>query len=261
MSTPESTRAGTDTGTRPGTQAGAHAVVQAEVRSPDGEDIPSLADTSGLREPPSTPRGVRTRAALVAAARVVFERDGYLDSRLTDITAEAHCSTGTFYTYFSSKEEILQAVIQGAQDDMLHPGMPRLGPEDASPAAVIGASNRAYFEAYRRNARLMAILDQVATIDPKFRELRRRRSRAFADRNARAVHALQERGVADPELDPALAARALSGMVSRMAHYAFVLEADVDLDGLVDTCTRLWVNALRLAPEAGGLSTTQEDLR
>ena len=37
---------------------------------------------------------------------MVFERDGYLEARLTDITAEAHCSTGSFYTYFDSKEAL-----------------------------------------------------------------------------------------------------------------------------------------------------------
>ncbi|WP_113699225.1 TetR/AcrR family transcriptional regulator [Nonomuraea lactucae] len=63
---------------------------------------------------PSCARGQRTRAALVAAGRRVFERDGYLDARLIDIAAEAKCSTGSSYTYFASKEEILQAVIEAA---------------------------------------------------------------------------------------------------------------------------------------------------
>lgn len=214
-------------------------------------DIPSLVDTSVLREPPLTARGLRTRAALVAAARVVFERDGYLDARLSDITAEAKCSTGSFYTYFSSKEEILQAVLEAAQHDMLHPGMPRLSADEASPVAVIEASNRAYFEAYKRNAKLMLILDQVAAIDPKFRELRRRRARAFADRNARSIRDLQERGLADRELDPHTAARALSGMVGRMAYYAFALEEETSLDELVRTATRLWANALKIDEAAG----------
>ena len=214
------------------------------------EDIPSLADTSSLREPPTTKRGARTRASLVAAARVVFERDGYLDARLTDITAEANCSTGTFYTYFSGKDEILQAVIEAAQDDMLHPGMPRLKPEEASAVAVLEASNRAYFEAYRRNAKLMLILDQVAASDPKFREVRRRRSRAFADRNARAIKDLQDRGLADADLDPYMASRALSGMVSRMAYYAYALGEDFPLEELVETATRLWANALKMATKA-----------
>ncbi|MGY1869430.1 TetR/AcrR family transcriptional regulator [Nocardia gipuzkoensis] len=209
-------------------------------------EIPSLADTSALREPPLTARGLRTRAALVAAARVVFERDGYLDARLSDITDEAKCSTGSFYTYFSSKEEILQAVLEASQHDMLHPGMPRLSADEASPVAVIEASNRAYFEAYKRNAKLMLILDQVAAIDPKFREMRRRRARAFSARNAQSIRDLQERGLADRELDPQTAARALSGMVGRMAYYAFALEEETSLDDLVRTATRLWANALKI---------------
>ncbi|WP_244242179.1 TetR/AcrR family transcriptional regulator [Nocardioides seonyuensis] len=211
-------------------------------------DMPPLADVTALKTP-TTPRGARTRAALVAAARVVFERDGYLEARLTDITAEAHCSTGSFYTYFTNKEEILQAVIEGAQNDMLNPGMPRLSEEESSPEAIIRASNRAYFEAYRRNAKLMMILEQVAAIDPKFREVRRRRSQAFAHRNAKGIAALQEQGLVDTDLDAVLASLALSSMVSRMAYHTFCLGDEVPMDDLVETCTRLWVNALQMAPE------------
>ncbi|HSS24843.1 MAG TPA: helix-turn-helix domain-containing protein, partial [Mycobacterium sp.] len=91
---------------------------------------PSMARPSLLREPPATERGLRTRAALVAAARKVFERDGYLNARLIDITRAANCSAGTFYTYFSGKEEVFAAVLEVAQEDMLHPGMPHVAGDD-----------------------------------------------------------------------------------------------------------------------------------
>lgn len=211
--------------------------------------VPPLADTSAFRPPPVTARGARTRAALVAAARVVFERDGYLDARLTDITAEANCSTGSFYTYFASKDEIFQAVLEAAQHDMLHPGFPRIGEEAASPEAVIRASNRAYLEAYKRNARLMLILEQVAVIDPKFQEVRRARGRVFIQRNARGIKRLQDQGLVDAELDPLLAARALSGMVSRLAYDVFCLGEKVSMKQMIDTTTRIWVNALKLEPQ------------
>lgn len=215
----------------------------------DGEP-PPLADLTQLKNLPTTARGLRTRTALVEAARKVFERDGYLEARLTDITAEAKCSTGSFYTYFTSKEEILQAVIEAAQNDMLNPGMPRLSEEEALPQAVIRASNLAYFKAYKRNAKLMLILEQVAAIDPKFREVRRRRSQAFAQRNARSIASLQERGLADRSLDPVPTSRALSAMVSRMAYYTFCLGDDATIEQLVEVSTRLWANALQLAPAA-----------
>ncbi|MEV5409682.1 TetR/AcrR family transcriptional regulator [Thermopolyspora sp. NPDC052614] len=208
------------------------------------DDIPLLADTSGMKQP-STARGARTRAALVAAARRVFERDGFLGARITDIPAEANCATGTFYKYFSSKEEIFTAVLEAAQDDMLHPGMPHADGDD--PIAVIEASNRAYLVAFLRNAKLMELMQQVALIDPKFRELRRRRGAIFAERNARRIAELQERGLADPTLDPLLTSMALSGMVSRIAMDVLVPQLR-ELDEVVEVVTKLWVNGLKLTP-------------
>jgi len=194
---------------------------------------------------PVTRRGVRTRQALVDAARVVFERDGYLNARLTDITVEAKCSTGTLYTYFSGKEEIFAAVMEAAKNEMLHPGTPHVS-EDEEPAVIIEASNRAYLESYRRNAKLMELMEQVANIDPAFRELRLARGRTFVERNAKGIEELQRRGLADPELDAMATSRALSGMISRMAFHAFVLGDGEDFDELVYTATRVWCNALRI---------------
>ncbi|MFD4429517.1 TetR/AcrR family transcriptional regulator [Nocardia sp. NPDC058497] len=218
----------------------------------DGEGaLPSMARTSLLRELPATPRGLRTRSALIDAGRKVFERLGYLDTRLVDITQEANCSSGTFYTYFAGKEEIFAAILEHAQEDMLHPGMQHVAGDD-DPASIVEASNRAYFEAYKRNAKLMGLLEQVANIDPEFSKLRQDRADAFIHRNARSIANLQERGLADPALDPMLTSRALSGMVSRLAFNYFVIgEGHLDgkprpMEDLVYTVTRLWVNALRM---------------
>ena len=213
------------------------------------ENAPSMAPPS--RQPPATPRGVRTRAALISAARTVFERDGYLDTRLADITKEARCATGSFYTYFANKEEIFAAVLEQAQEDMMHPGMGRVSNAD-DPYAVLEASNRAYLEAYRRNAKLMALLEQVSHVDQEFSKFRMRRADAFIRRNARGIADLQARGIADADIDPLLASRALSGMVSRLAYSVFTPgegetanSEPVEFETLVSTVTRLWANALR----------------
>lgn len=201
------------------------------------------------RQLPATVRGARTRAALVAAARKVFERDGYLDVKLTDIAKVAGCATGSFYTYFTNKEEIFAAVLEQAQQDMMHPGMGRVGGTD-DPYAALEASNRAYLEAYRRNAKLMGLLEQVAQIDPEFRAFRARRADAFIARNAAGIADLQGRGIAAADVDPLLASRALSGMVSRLAYSIFVGGevpdgAGADFETVVHTVTRLWANALQ----------------
>jgi AcrR family transcriptional regulator len=194
--------------------------------------------------PPVSARGARTREALVKAAREVFERDGFLDARITDITATAGVAAGSFYTYFKRKEDVFAAVMEEVNEEMLHPRLRAFADRD-DPVSVIEATNRSYLAAYRRNAKLMGLMEQVAQIDEDFRRMRLRRVRSFTDRNAQAIQQLQRRGLADPDLDPQLAAQALSAMVGRMAYFRYVQGlGNASVESLAKTLTRLWAGAL-----------------
>lgn len=200
------------------------------------------------RPAPRTRRGIRTRTALIEAARKVFERDGYLEAKISDISATAGVASGSFYTYFDGKDEIFAAVVEQVQEEMLHPHVrERSGITD--PSVLIEAANREYLLSYKRNARLMAVFEQVAQVDENFRRMRIERSRAFVQRNARMIRALQRSGRAAADLDPTITAHALSGMVSRMAYLVFVLDQRIPFEKLVETLTALWVNALRIEPQ------------
>lgn len=193
---------------------------------------------------PVSARGARTRSALVQAAREVFEREGFLAARITDITEHAGVAAGSFYTYFASKEDAFAAVMDEVQEEMLHPKLREITDGD-DPLAVIESANRAYLAAYRRNAKLMALMEQVSHVDERFRRLRLRRVRAFEERNAAAVRTLQQRGLVDPALEPRLAARAVSAMVSRVAYLRYVQGyGNESTETLVRTLTALWAGAL-----------------
>ena len=68
--------------------------------------------TNGTDKPsgPRSRKGIETRARLVDAAKEVFERDGFLDARISDIAEKAGLSHGSFYHYFESKEEVFREV-------------------------------------------------------------------------------------------------------------------------------------------------------
>ena len=86
-------------------------------------------------------RGTDSRQPLVQAAREVFERDGFLDARITDITATAGVAAGSFYTYFTSKEDVFAAVMEEVDEEMLHPRLREFADRD-DPISVIEAANR-----------------------------------------------------------------------------------------------------------------------
>ncbi len=198
-------------------------------------------------ETPLTERGVRTREKLITAAREVFEERGFLDTRVAHIARHARVAYGSFYTYFPSKEAIFLEVADRLFADMTgHRVIPPPGP---SPTARIRSANRAYYEAYLRNARMMAIIEQVSTFNDEFKELRRKHRAASITRSTRAIERWQREGLVDTSLDAEMTARALAAMVDHSLYLWLVQGEDADgTERLLDTLDTLNIRALGLPP-------------
>lgn len=182
---------------------------------------------------------------MLAAARRVFERDGFLDARITDIAAEANMAHGTFYKYFDSKEQVFMEVIERSQAE-LFADQPTRRSDAATPFERILETNHWYYESYRRNLALNKVLEAVATFDDTLRQQRVEIRRRYVDRTEKAIRRWQAEGLASPHLDPHYAASSLGSMVDRTIYVWLVLEDDHDPDVGLDTLSRLWVRALGL---------------
>lgn len=85
-------------------------------------------------------RRLRTRNALVAAAREVFATRGLEAATIQEITDAADVAKGSFYNHFDSREDILQAVVAATLDRLgaaLDDSMDRT---EEDPAVVIARS-------------------------------------------------------------------------------------------------------------------------
>lgn len=216
--------------------------------SPRPADGPILA---GVTTAPSTTRGRRTRAALISAAREVFEELGFRDARISDISARAGTSYGVFYHYFDSKESILDELFTSVTGEMYTASQARAG-SDGDVVDRIRAANRQYLAVAARNARLIAMIEELAFRDPRFRELKLRIREPFLRRNEAGIRRLQEQGLADPHLDAGTAASMLGGMIEHFTLLWFFHGVEYDENVAVDTLTRLWAQSLGLRLDASG---------
>jgi AcrR family transcriptional regulator len=60
----------------------------------------------------------KRRTHIIQSAAEVFKRKGYVNSTMQDIVDETTMSRGWVYIYFSSKEEIMQAILVENQKEM-----------------------------------------------------------------------------------------------------------------------------------------------
>jgi AcrR family transcriptional regulator len=194
---------------------------------------------------PITPRGRRTRDAVVRAAREVFEQRGFDGTRMSDITDAAGVSHGTVYTYFTSKEEVLAQVCDDLAGEVF--AAVRV-PDDlrADPVTRIHEGNRRYLQAYARNARMLEVVEQAATTNERFRSLVDGLRAVFVQKARASLEQYQDDGLADPALDPQIAGPALVGMVESFARRWHAQPQPLDADRVVDTLTTLWARAIGL---------------
>jgi AcrR family transcriptional regulator len=171
-------------------------------------------------------KAAETEEALKAAALRQFAERGYLNTKITDITAAADRATGSFYQHFASKEDLLQALLAdlhaqagSAFDDVGQP------PHDLTDPDQLRQHLAAAWGVMRDYRPVVtALFESAMAAGPASGELWKR----LADDTGMLrdhLEYLQSRGDALPG-DPTLVAAAIGGMLSMLA-YA-LLPADPD---------------------------------
>lgn len=205
---------------------------------------------------PRSRKGEKTRARLVEAAKEVFEKSGFLNARVSDIAEQAGLSHGSFYHYFDSKEEVFREVAEAVDEQLSAPlGTVILDPKSgATPQERIREAVRRHMESYREEARIMGVIEQVYRYDDQVKAARIELQRHYYEQVVRSIAQLQRRGLADPDLDPVIAASVMGSMTSRFPELWFVEgRLDCDFDEGVEQLTRMLTNSLGLKPEPSKL--------
>ena len=196
---------------------------------------------------PRSSKGERTRARLLAAAKEVFEEDGFLGARITDIADRAGLSHGSFYHYFDSKEQVFRQIAESVDEQLGAPLVEVILAPDSglTPHERLREALRMHFEAYRNEVRIMGLIEQASRYDEHVDAMMLSRHERYAAQVAESIRQLQLRNRADPDLDPKIAAAMVGALTDRFAELWLVQGAvDATMDEAVDQVTRMLVNAL-----------------
>jgi AcrR family transcriptional regulator len=193
-------------------------------------------------------RAAETEAALKEAARRQFAERGYLNTKITDITAAAGRATGSFYEHFAGKEDLLRALLAdmheqagGQLDSAEHP------PHDLTDHGQLHDHLAVAWDVMRDYRPVMtALFESAMTAGPASGALWTRLTEDTAVLREHLEY-LRDEGHPLPG-DPELIAAAMGGMMSMLA-YALLPSGSAYPDAeIVNSLTALLLHGLAGQP-------------
>ncbi|HET6744128.1 MAG TPA: TetR/AcrR family transcriptional regulator [Kribbella sp.] len=193
-----------------------------------------MTDTVSRRQ-----RAAGTEVALKQAARDVFAERGYLNTKITDITAAAGRATGSFYNHFAGKEELLEALLRDMLAEVDETVVDAAGHDaDFSKRSAIRWHVEAFWRFYQTHLAEMIAVKQASLADP---ELGRRLQQIMADDDQHMIEHFAH--LPNPPADPLVAISAMNALMEGFAYTWLVVNPSngrtITDESAIDTLTDL----------------------
>jgi AcrR family transcriptional regulator len=187
-------------------------------------------------------QGRRTMRKLLDAAMIAFDRRGYHATRVNDIVEIAKTSHGTFYLYFSNKEDLLRALVAeaGGEAQTLYDALSALPADGGAPRwDDVHGWVKAYSELWTRYAPLFRTWTDLATIDPELVGVIRQTFTAMSGALTRQIGPDSSGHIIDPDA----AGMATLAMLDRFHYLREFVGQPID-DVALETMTTMVYRAL-----------------
>ncbi len=154
---------------------------------------------------------------ILRAAITVFARNGYFNSKVSDVAREAGVADGTVYLYFKNKDDLLFSIITAMLDSFIAQVRAAIAPL-TSPLAQLREIARLHLDMLGRNRDLAVVFEVEIRHSTKFmEEFSTKKLSEYLDLIQQVIEAGQHAGEFRPEINPRIATKVFFGALDEMA--------------------------------------------
>ena len=204
-------------------------------RAPKGSDVDAVGAPASKRALRS--QGRRTMRKLLDAAMVAFDERGYHNTRVNDVVEIAKTSHGTFYLYFSNKEDLLRALVTEAagESQTLYDALNTLPADGGKPQwEDVHRWVTAFSQLWQRYAPLFRAWTDLTGIDPELVAIMRESFTALSGALAKQINPDSSGHFMEPDV----AGMAILAMLDRFHYFLEFVGRPID-DAALETMTTM----------------------
>lgn len=153
---------------------------------------------------------------ILRAAITVFARNGYFNSKVSDVAREAGVADGTVYLYFKNKDDLLFSIITEMLDSFIAHVRAAITPL-SSPLAQLREIARLHLDMLGRDRDLAVVFEVEIRHSTKFmEEFSTKKLSEYLDLIQQVIEAGQQAGEFRPDINPRIATKVFFGALDEM---------------------------------------------
>ena len=190
-------------------------------------------------------RSIETKKKLLHAGYTILIRNGFQKTTITQIIKHAETGYGTAYVYFKNKDDLLIVLLEDVMNQFYDIAERSFSPQTKKEAhKMIQNQVRAFLQLAEKERAILQVVQEAIGLSKEIRQKWDEIRERFINNIAQDITYSQEGGLAHPELNKEIVARAWFAMNEMFLWTIVKNDKKIDLEEVVHTLTEMYTTGL-----------------
>ncbi|HFK1762892.1 TetR family transcriptional regulator [Bacillus wiedmannii] len=190
-------------------------------------------------------RSLETKKKLLNSGYTIFISNGFQKTTITQIIKHAETGYGTAYVYFKNKDDLLIVLMEDVMNQFYDIADRSFSPQTKEEARIMIQNQvRAFLQLAKKERAILQVVQEAIGLSKEIRQKWDEIRERFINNITQDITYSQESGLAQPELNKEIVARAWFAMNEMFLWTIVKNNNNVELEELVHTLTEMYTTGL-----------------